>query len=417
MSSSHIVNRKNWYRYFQLLVIVLGSGAVFPLVYLRQNFELSLVQSLGITSSQLGECYSLLGIMFVVTYLPSGWIADRISARYLISVSLSGTALLGIWFASYPDFFSVKLIFLGWGITTGLALWASLIKSVNLLAKPDEQGRFFGLLDGGRGLVEAILATLAVGLFALLLNSDETNVSNSLQNVIYMYVSFMLVMTPLVFFTLGDIDTTNTDTHIKSERSDIATFKQVIGNKRLWLAAICLLCGYQLFWATYSFSAYLQGSLQLSAVAVGTITVAKLWMRPIGAVAAGFIGDRFQCERVLMWMLITGSATLLSIVLLTSQTPSNIIIALVMAIGLITYAIRGIYWSTLEACDIPATAKGMAIGFMSLIGYAPDIYLPLIYSNLLTLYPEKTAYSIYFVLISSCGLIGAYAAWKLNRYY
>ena len=199
-SSLSTKSQSHWYRYFQLMIIILGSGAVFPLVYLRQNFELTLVESLGISSAQLGDCYSLLGVMFVATYLPSGWLADRISAKYLLSGSLLGTALLGVWFSTYPDFTSVKLIFLGWGITTGLALWAALIKSVNMLAQANEQGRFFGFLDGGRGLVEAILATAAVALFAQLINSDESNLGASLQSVIYMYIGFMLLMAPLVFF-------------------------------------------------------------------------------------------------------------------------------------------------------------------------------------------------------------------------
>lgn len=406
-----------WFRYVQLTIIILGSGAVFPLVYLRQNFEVTLVQALGISSSQLGECYSLLGIMFVITYLPSGWLADRISPRYLITGSLLGTALLGIWFSTYPNFQSVKLIFLGWGITTGLALWAALIKSVNVLAGADFQGRFFGLLDGGRGLVEAILATIAVGLFAYFLNEQETNLSSSLQNVIYMYIGFMLLMVPLVFFTLQDSDNTQSnETHnTKYPSNFLAIIKLLITNKRLWLAMLCLLFGYQLFWATYSFSAYLQGSLALPAVTVGIITVAKLWMRPLGAMTIGFVGDRFQIEWVLMWLMLLGGLSLFSILLLDTGSVAWVIIGLVMTIGLLTYAIRGLYWSTLEACNIPVSIKGMAVGFMSLVGYAPDIYLPMLSGYLLDNYAEKRAYMIYFSMIAGGGFVGAWAAWLLYR--
>ena len=78
----------------------------------------------------------------------------------------------------------------------------------------------------------------------------------------------------------------------------------------LWLAAFCILCGYQLFWATYSFSGYLQNIYGMTAVAVGSITVAKLWMRPIGAIAAGFVGDRFNLEKVLAGLMLAGSVAL-----------------------------------------------------------------------------------------------------------
>jgi hypothetical protein len=35
----------------------------------------------------------------------------------------------------------------------------------------------------------------------------------------------------------------------------------------------------------------------MSAVAAGFITVTKLWMRPIGGIGGGFLGDRFSKER------------------------------------------------------------------------------------------------------------------------
>ena len=55
---------------------------MYPLIYLRQNFEVSILESFNITITQLGQLYSLLGVIFVVTYVPSGWLADRISPRW-----------------------------------------------------------------------------------------------------------------------------------------------------------------------------------------------------------------------------------------------------------------------------------------------------------------------------------------------
>ena len=45
-----------------------------------------------ITRTQLGYLYSALGTTFLVCYLPSGWLADRLPPRWLISFSLAGTA-------------------------------------------------------------------------------------------------------------------------------------------------------------------------------------------------------------------------------------------------------------------------------------------------------------------------------------
>ena len=52
---------------------------------------------------------------------------------------------------------------------------------------------------------------------------------------------------------------------------------------------------------------------------------------------------------------------------------------------------------------------------MSLIGYFPDIYLPLINGALIESYPGKTGYAIYFSGISVMGLMGSVAAWRLYQ--
>ncbi len=78
-------------RYGQLSLMILAGGAVYPLVYLRQNFELTLLEAFGISGVDLRDTYSLLGAIFVLTYIPSGWLADRFSPRSLLTFSLAAT--------------------------------------------------------------------------------------------------------------------------------------------------------------------------------------------------------------------------------------------------------------------------------------------------------------------------------------
>ena len=51
-------------RYLQLGVLVVVGGCVYPLVYLRANYEVSMTEAFGITLTELAECYALLGVMF-----------------------------------------------------------------------------------------------------------------------------------------------------------------------------------------------------------------------------------------------------------------------------------------------------------------------------------------------------------------
>jgi sugar phosphate permease len=108
--------------YSQLALIVIAAGAIYPLLYLRQNFEISILESFNITQTQLRYCSSMLGLIFVITYIPSGWLADRFSSRKLLAYSLLATALLGVWFSTMPSYSSLLVIYGAWGVATGLLL-------------------------------------------------------------------------------------------------------------------------------------------------------------------------------------------------------------------------------------------------------------------------------------------------------
>jgi sugar phosphate permease len=405
----------NFRSYSQLALIVVAAGAIYPLLYLRQNFELSILEAFSITQTQLRYCSSMLGIIFMVTYIPSGWLADRFSSRKLLSFSLLATALLGLWFSTMPSYSSLLVIYGAWGVATGLTFWSAHIKLVAMLADKDQQGRFFGILDGGRGLVEALLATFAIALFAYILSQDAGATKMALEQVIYLYVAVLLVVSPLVYWLLDDREE-DTDTSEESVKSVfIDDLKDVLSRREIWLCAICIVCGYQLFYATYSFSAYLQQNFSLTAVMVGYITVAKLWMRPIGGIAAGFIGDWLNPEKVLSILLVLASLSLAMMAFVPASSAALLMILLVLLIGLLTYGVRGLYWATLGGCNVPNKIKGLAIGIISVIGYFPEVYLPLLSAPLIENYPGGLGYKIYYLIVATCGLLGAYAAYLLAR--
>ncbi len=406
-------------RYMKLAVLVIVAGNIYPLIYLRQNFEVSIVEAFGITSAQLNSNYTWLGIIYFITYLPSGWLADRVSPRLLMSFSLLVSGLLGVWFSTLPSPDSLRLIFIGWGIAAGLTFWAALIKATTLLARPDEQGRFFGILDGGRGLVEAVLATIAVALFAYYTNGVGQDTPDALIKVIWLYAGMMLILAPISYFVLDAPDEKQTSQVAQAKPSAgdsrfVRDLSEVASKPEVWLCGICILTGYQLFWATYSFSAYMQTQFGLTAVAVGSITVAKLWMRPIGAASAGFAGDFLNREKVLAWLMVLASVALGVLAMVPVSIGAVFLLAIVLVIGFLTYAVRGIFWATLESCNISNKVKGLAIGIISLVGYSPDVYLPELNNYLLALYPGKTGYAIYYNILAFMGLLGALAAWKLK---
>jgi len=286
---------------------------------------------------------------------------------------------------------------------------------VAMLADKDQQGRFFGILDGGRGLIEALLATMAIALFAYILSQDANATQLALKQVIYLYVGVLLVVSPLVYWLLDDLEESAAVTEETANSVFLDDLRNVLSRREIWLCAICIVCGYQLFYATYSFSAYLQQNFSLTAVMVGYITVAKLWMRPIGGIAAGFIGDWANPEKVLSILLVMASCALALMAFVPASSAALLMIAVVLLIGLLTYGVRGLYWATLGGCNVPNKIKGLAIGIISMIGYFPEVYLPLLSAPLIENYPGGLGYKIYYLIVSAAGLLGAYAAYLLSR--
>ncbi|WP_153100283.1 MFS transporter [Paraburkholderia hayleyella] len=405
-------------RYLQLMLLVLAAGAIYPILYLRQVYQPTMLEVFHITDSQLGYLYSSLGTIFLLSYLPSGWLADRIAPRLLICFSLIATGVLGLWYSSAPPFPMLMLIFGGWGLSTGLTFWAAIIKRVTMIAGSHEQGRFFGLLDGGRGLIEALLATIAITLFAWFTQTRGEPAAVGFRVVVYLYAILCIVLGVVLVLVKDPQGVADAAVHrVARKRSNVlADLKTLASIPELWLVAAIVFCGYQVFWATYSFSAYLhEGEIGLTVVMAGTITTLKLWMRPIGGIGGGFLGDRYSKVSVLVLALFLAALSLVALMAAPRISSHVLLVFLVLFIGILTYAIRGLYWSLLDRCKIPAETTGLAIGLISVLGYSPDVFLPLINGYLTQRFPGVFGYQLYFSYVAVMAMLGGFAGLALGK--
>jgi hypothetical protein len=186
----------------------------------------------------------------------------------------------------------------------------------------------------------------------------------------------------------------------------------------LWLLAIVMMIGQMLFWVTYSISAFLQVNLGLSALAAGSVVLTKLWMRPIGGITIGFLGDIYSKELLLAGLLALASTSLIAICFLPLGGNMVAIVGIVLVIGYLTYAIKGLYWALLDHCPVPRHIVGLAIGLVSFIGYLPDVLLPLYDGFLSRNYPRAQSFQIYFTSVALCGYLGSvlcFVFWRRSR--
>ena len=83
--------------------------------------------------------------------------------------------------------------------------------------------------------------------------------------------------------------------------------------------------------------------------------------------------------------------------------------------GLLAYGLRGVFWALLYECSVPARALGTAIGFISIMGYSSDGYIPQVSAYLHTNYETGTAYQLFFTYVAIAATIGLAASWLLRR--
>ena len=146
-----------------MTALVVAGEAIFGLPFvIPRVFRPTVLDVFDITNLQLGTAFSLYGIVAMLSYFPGGPIADRFSARRLMAAALAVTALGGVYYSSIPSLSGLKVVFAFWGLTTILLFWAALIRATREWGGDDGQGKAFGILDGGRGLFAAVLASATV---------------------------------------------------------------------------------------------------------------------------------------------------------------------------------------------------------------------------------------------------------------
>lgn len=401
------MDRQNLRRYFQFLLVVLAAGAIYPLVYLRTNYQETILEVFGMSIQQLNTIYSILGFVFMGGYIPSGFLSDKFSAKKLLAVSLAGTAIGGFWFAQVPKFGGVVAVFVIWGIFSVLTFWSAHLKVVKLLTKKEEEGRFFGILDGGRGVVEAVLASLAVFIFSRVLGSslELADKRSAIIAVIYMYSIALSITSVLIWFFVEE-DKSKAAKQDVNEKFRFADLPVILKNKYLYLHGAIVFFGYAVFWTVYYIGGFLQTNIGVNPVTVGTVTVAILWMRPVGGVVGGFFADKIGKTNTIMIALGGAAVFLSTIALMPASINPALFFAVSIVLGIFLYAIRGTYWSVLGDDGFENIVMGSAIGVISFIGYLPDILLPQFNSFLFNTFGKNGGYNAYFLSSAVMAVVG-----------
>jgi len=408
-----------------MLGLILAGEAIYALPFhVTRFFRPTVLDVFGLTNTELGTAQAVYGIIAMLTYFPGGPLADRFSARTLISLSLWTTAAGGLYMATLPGFHGSVLIWGFFGFTTILLFWAALIRATRDWGGSDEQGRAYGLLEGGRGLLAALWASLAALLFAFLFSEGIGDAAmedkrQALRMVILGYTFITATAGVFVWFALADphpSEQRELEEWKPGAESVWAHIMQVLRLPAVWLISLVVICAYVAYKGFDNYSLYAVEGFGMSEVEAAKIVAIGAWMRPVAALAAGLLGDRFLVSRMTVACFALLLASQLFFAVLTPQPGVAWVLLLNILIGgSAMFGLRGLYFALFEEARIPAAVTGTAVGLVSVVGYTPDIFVSYTGGVLLDQSPGLAGHQHYFFFLAAFAAIGLLVSVVLMR--
>jgi nitrate/nitrite transporter NarK len=365
----------------------------------------------GFSNTQMGLLMSTFGMVSLLGYIPGGWLADHYSPRKLISIALLITALAGFIFSTMPSF-EITLVLYGiWGLSTALIFWSAMIKATRNWGSHEEQGRAYGILDGGRNLTDMIGTTLVVMIFALS-GGDDTALS---ENIIWISIA-TLVIALFVWNVMSDEISSPDNIQEPEQKITFSVIKGIIKLPMVWLISIVIMAAYTGMWGTIYFTPYATEVYDLGGVGGGAIAAGKYWIAPFAAIAAGFFADKIGPAKAVFGFFVIMTSSFLIFGLIPGA-PSLLPLLLINGaiLAAVVFGLKGIYFSLMEQGGIPIAITGTATGIVSVIGYTPDIFMPTLGGMILDASPGAVGYQNLFLLVAALNFLGLLAAYAIYR--
>jgi MFS family permease len=398
---------------FRLFLLSFSGSIIYGLPYFRLYYYDAYVATYHLTNVQMGALGSAYGLFGLFSYLIGGVLADRFSAKKLLVFSLVATGIGGFAHLIYPTYATLIAVYGMWGITSLLTFWPALIKAIRMQGNPKEQGRVFGLFEGGRGVVNAIHLAVATALFGYL--QIKIGDAMGIKGVIVFYSVVTAAAGILIFFTLKD---TSGEGEAQATKFKAENLIRILKMPSVWMVTLLLCSCYTYNMSFYYFTPYATQVFGTTAVLGAVLTVLAQYCRPVASASAGFLADRFGKANLLIVGFLSMAVATFGVIAIPGK--AGMVPALVVACVVIYFAMYsnyGLFYALLEEGGVPIEISGMAIGFISTIGYLPEVLCPLIAGKMLDSLPGTRGYHVYFTGMACMALFGALLAFAWSRTY
>ncbi len=396
-------SNKKFQRIVVMFALIVSGSVIYELPYLSYSYYDLMLEAFQITNTQMGILMSIYGIVAMFGYFPGGWAADRISPRKLLTFSLLTGGAAGFAFLTFPPYPILIAIYAFWGFSTSVTFWAALMKATRQLGDSNEQGRLFGALESGRGLLPILYGMVILAIFNFL-GAELLG----LKGVMLSYSILEIIGGIFVWFVIKEKNHSQDNTKVGAGLKDVVAVMKI---PSVWLLAIIIFASYTLYTGLSYFTPYLTECYMATASQAAFFGLIKTYgFALVGGILAGIIADKIGSNsKVIVFSNILPIITLIALIFLPAQ-PGTIVafLAITVVLGLSIFMVRGVYFAVIDEMQIPMQSCGAAIGFASFIGFMPESFVYTLYGSWLDAHPGITGYQYifgYMLAISAIGFI------------
>ena len=402
-------------RWLVFCILTLSGGIAFKLSSMKDMFYVPMQEFMGLTNTQIGGAMSMYGTVQTIGLIAGIYICDMFSKKYMIGCSLIGLGAVGVYLSTFPGYWGFLAAFGVMAILGEVTYWPVLLKAIRLLGDEKTQGRMFGFLEMGRGIVDVIIASTALAIFSAM-GEGSAALRGGL---LFLSAATAAAGVLCLIFVPNDEKRTGEDgREVNKAQAAFGGMMQALKNVDIWAVALngftvyCIYCG-----LTY-FIPFLNEIYMLPATAVGAYGIINQYgLKMVGGPIGGFMSDKVHksaAKHIRMGFVVCIIAMALFLMVpheaLGQSGKWYLGAACTLLFGAIVFTMRAVFFAPMDEVKVPAAITGEAMSVASLVIYLPNAFAYLIYGNFLDRYPGMTGFRIVFCVMIGWAVVGIFVS-------
>ncbi len=397
----------NFKKWFTFVILVISGGTIFKLSSLKDAFYVPMQEFMGLSHTQIGAALSVYGLVQTIGNFASIYISDRFSKRIMISVSLVCIGLIGIYLSTFPGYIGILVV---WGLLSffgEVVYWPVLLKAIRLLGDETEQGRLFGFLEAGRGVVDTIVAFSALGIFALLGKG-----SAAFRGSILFFSGTVIVVGIMCYILVEDDKAMVGKDGKELNKNKVAMdgVIQAVKTPEIWVVSLTIASIYSVYCGLTYFIPFLKDIYGMPVTLVGAYGIINQYgLKMVGGPLGGMLADKKfkSATKFLRVALVVAAIAMVGFIFLPHET-MNVYVGMICTLGFgaIIFSMRAVFFAPIDEIRVPRHISGAAMSIACIFGYCPQMFAFTLYGSMLDKNPGMIGYRMVFTTMVGFAILG-----------